>query len=401
MAHPIEFTTIHPQLHAHAHAATKISDGVFTSHGVCGSDREIFPVWPGFTRHEVEVLTHDVSVDGENREEASASAKIDSNFGFSGKHLGTKLTVDISTYVSINTEQTGIVSDVASHTRDSARAPILFLHGLASNMSIFYECAQRAIAESHHVAIVSVREHLGSVTGSDASAYGDLPGLSVFQVAYDVLQVIRHIRSLSLVGWDRPIICIGHSYGGNVLVELASMLACKELLSGIVCVDGGYIHLQRKYESLEACCRALAPPSLSSFSHASFMHMVRSEWTRGWSEESVTAMLRNFVFSPEGTIRARLVLQAHMGLLRDLYEHPPSFENVHVPVLMAPAGLGNDNVFSSNVREDISIVVEELATIGKRCVVKWFPESSHDIPSQQPEKLMGAVFEAIAASHLS
>jgi pimeloyl-ACP methyl ester carboxylesterase len=382
-----EFTTFHPKLHATAAASSSLESAL--------SREPLHHVGLDFVRHEIDVLTFDFN--SYKREDVAAAVRNDFTFSLESGKPGTKLTVDISSVtIDLKSGVTALSAGLQADLLSSQPPPILFLHGLASNMSIFCECAKLALSRSHPVATMSIRGHAGSVLGS-ASPHEDLPGMSLFQVAYDVLQVIRYIRTLRIMGWDQPVICVGHSYGANVLVEFASMHFCKDFLRGIVCVDGGYINLKRKYESFENCCRALAPPNLSSFSHASFMHMVRSEWTRGWSEESISSLLRNFIFSSDGSVRARLPLQAHMALLRDLFENSPAFTNIRVPVILAPAGSGLANAFSRNVRDDVNHATGEMNSTGTPCCVQWFTDSSHDIPSQQPKELMKCVFDGVSS----
>jgi len=374
-----EFTTFHPQLHRGASSSSSSADATYTGDGADTS-----PLVRGFVRHLVQVQTFDTS------SIAVAPARADKK----SEPVAHTLTVDVSTE---NTRYVGTGNVTSGANARVSGLPILFVHGLASNKTVFAACAQRAIALGHAVAMVSLRGHSESYQSArcNAADYSGT-GFTIHQLASDVLQVLRHLAELSIPGWSGPSVCIGHSYGGNVVVELASLKASRELLAGIVCVDGGYINLPLKYESLEACCRVLAPPNLSSFSHKSFVHMVRSEWMRGCQEDVVLSMLRNFVLRPDGSVASRVSVQTHMALLRDLYEHPPSFAEICVPVIFAPAGSGEANVFSCNVNEDVIRAMAVLEAAGIPTSVQWFRDSSHDIPSQQPELLMGFVHEAIS-----
>lgn len=49
------------------------------------------------------------------------------------------------------------------------------------------------------------------------------------------------------------VVAIGHSYGGNIAVELA--LRYKTLISSIVLVDGGYIDLKATFPDFDSCVR--------------------------------------------------------------------------------------------------------------------------------------------------
>ena len=126
--------------------------------------------------------------------------------------------------------------------------------------------------------------------------------------------------------------------------------------------------------------------------------MVRTEWMRGCEESVVLSMLRNFVLRPDGSIGSQVSVQTHMAFLRDLYEHPPSFEAISVPVIFAPAGNGEPNAFSCSVKIDVNCAVDALEKAGVPCFVQWFPESSHNIPSQQPKQLMNFIHDTITSA---
>lgn len=384
MSHVDEFTSFHPQLHTNA-SSTSTSTPSASSHASSLEDSlDALPKCTGFVRHSVPVYT-------------TAQSHVDESM--SACEMNT-LTVDVRT---LNAKPDATAKDSYSSAKASSGIPpILFVHGLASNMTVFSVCAEQAAAQGHAVAMMSLRGHLGSSqkTTRPVAEHG-LVEFSIKQLAYDVLQVLRYLAVQAIPGWNGCAVCVGHSYGGNVVVELASMEASREVLAGIICVDGGYINLPRKYKSLEACCRVLAPPNLSSFSHGSFVHMVRTEWMRGCEEGVVLSMLRNFVLRSDGSVGSRVSVQTHMALLRELYEHPPSFAAISVPVIFAPAGCGESNAFSCSVKEDVNCAMAALQDAGVPTFVQWFPESSHDIPSQQPQQLMNFIHEMLTAGQFT
>ena len=148
----------------------------------------------------------------------------------------------------------------------------------------------------------------------------------------------------------------------------------------------------------------MAPPNMSGMNHNSFVHMVRSEWTRGYEEEDIQAMLRSFEFIPGGSVRPKLGLLEHMTILRDLYENPPNFENVIVPVLFLPAGSGGSSAFSRHVQDDINDACTRINSYTKNdtsvapvksAMVEWFPDATHMVPLEQPQLIMQAIVKNI------
>ena len=292
---------------------------------------------------------------------------------------------------------------------EGCASPILFVHGLASNMSIFWECARVASKKGCPVAIMSLRGHAESSYASAPPSSSSPPSpssssqpslgvdgaCSLLQSAHDIWQILQFLRQTYPAHWCRKgcrAIVVGHSYGANVLVKLASFSSAAESILGIVGVDGGYINLASRYASIEACCQALAPPNLQYMSHRSFKHMIRSEWARGQPDETIQHLLRNFEFeSSSDKVHAKLELLPHMAFLRDLYENPPVFSAVVLPLLLLPAGSGDANHFSSSVKNDLDRVREAVPNNCK-VSVKWFPQASHMfLPLEFPDVIMETI----------
>lgn len=367
------YTTIHPRL---------LTGSALASSAMSSST---FPLWSGFSRHSV-------CVSNDECENTQLNSMCQT---FERPQACTQLTVDV--YVNENNDKLDLLSESDLRDQSVALPSLLFVHGLSSNRSIFYSSAMRAKELGFSIATMSLRGHAESSDVNHINpSMDDDSDLSVSQFSIDVLRVLKHLSGI----WkNSPTICVGHSYGGNVVLNLASLEGVDALLAGIVCVDGGYIHLQRKYQTLESCCRALAPPNLAKFSHKSFVHMIRYEWLQGCEEEVVSSMLRNFLFREDGSVTSRVSLQTHMALLKNLYENPPRFDNIQVPVLLIPAGNGGETVFSCSVRDDID---RALAVLKEQCVpcqVEWFAESSHDIPSRHGVQLVNAIYNSICLGH--
>lgn len=225
------------------------------------------------------------------------------------------------------------------------RQAILFLHGLGSNRLSMRETAVQ-LARDYNIALVDLRGHGDSCGDDDITAQQsrmcprDKFNFSLDGFAEDVRDVVAYlathsistIYNLSLPGasssntlsskesppssshassslppqkddlesesnnpWLRPIILAGHSYGGNLALEIA--VKFPTIVKSIVCIDGGYIELSRKYYDYVQCEHELQPPSFSGMSWEELEKLVRTEWcpaSQGWSEASISAFLKNF-----------------------------------------------------------------------------------------------------------
>ena len=114
-----------------------------------------------------------------------------------------------------------------------------------------------------------------------------------------------HIDKYEKLGsCNHEIVVVGHSYGGNVALEFG--IQKNHLVCGIVCIDGGFIDLQKSYPDFAACLLHLSPPSFHGTSHADLENLVRRDWCRDWPESGVVSMLKNFSELPDGSVEPTL-----------------------------------------------------------------------------------------------
>ena len=96
------------------------------------------------------------------------------------------------------------------HVRDSGgpdvAPPILLVHGLASNARI-WDLLAPLLAASFRVAALDQRGHGGSDKSED--------GYALAAIAGDLA------KAIGALGWRRPLV-VGHSWGANVALQLAS-----------------------------------------------------------------------------------------------------------------------------------------------------------------------------------
>ncbi len=265
------------------------------------------------------------------------------------------------------------------HVRDwgGGDRPLLLLHGLASNARI-WDLTAPYLVERLRVLALDQRGH----------GLSDKPASYGFdQVAGDTAALIRE---LSL---ERPLVA-GHSWGGNVALELAARHP--ELVSGIILVDGGFLEISSfDGMSWERVQQLMAPPRLDGIRLEDFLRGARSWPGLGefWNDDIKEIVLANFRIGPEGTIHPYLTFENHMKILRSMWKQHPSllWERVQCPVLMVPALRDNadprSDMWTKGKTEAIAIAQQRLA----KSEVVWMEDTIHDVPLQRPRELGSAI----------
>lgn len=257
--------------------------------------------------------------------------------------------------------------------------PLLLLHGLASTCHIWDLVAPQLAAAGHRVVALDQRGHGQSDKPDDG-----------YDFATIVADDLAAIESLELT---RPVV-IGHSWGGNVAVELAA--ARPEAVSGLVLIDGGFSELQsRPGMTWERAEQMLAPPDLSSFTWERFVETAK-QWSLGlvWSPEVEAAVLANFEIGEDGRIRPRLRRDRHMRIVRALWEQRVSqlFPRVHCPVLLLPAMQQVEGRMAEMTVRKMESVERALSLLARGSVV-WLEDAIHDVPLQRPDLVANLIIE--------
>ena len=258
--------------------------------------------------------------------------------------------------------------------------PVVLLHGVASNARIWSPVAP-LLTPRFRVLAVDQRGH----GQSDKPSSG-----------YDFPSVVGDVRELiEALGLERPLVA-GHSWGGNVALELAARHP--ERVAGLVLVDGGFMEISaRPGMTWERAERELAPPDLTHLTPAQLIEGAK-QWELGaiWSEAVEAALLGNFEVTEAGTVRAYLSRANHMQVVRALWEQRPSelYRDVRCPVLFVLAereGEGRAREWNEMKRVAVERAQERLAD----CQVLWLKQTIHDIPLHRPGELAQAI-EAFA-----
>jgi pimeloyl-ACP methyl ester carboxylesterase len=202
---------------------------------------------------------------------------------------------------------------------DNERPLMLFIHGLGSSKAIWFETAEWICTSYGYICVlVDLRGHgksadaglcemkddyndhffAGKTRSPDVTMIPSNNNYSLCRSADDLAIVIRtsleHVNDWTTVESEnskihrtatvpsdstrnvRSVIAVGHSYGGNVAVELA--VRHPSLVSDLVLVDGGYIDLQGTFPDFSSCLLALRPPSFAGLEYSELEHIVRSQW---------------------------------------------------------------------------------------------------------------------------
>jgi len=270
---------------------------------------------------------------------------------------------------------------LAVRAAEGARRPFLLVHGLASNARLWDAAAVHLADAGHQVVAVDQRGHGRSAEPPD--------GYDTDTCAADLATLCE---TLGLTG-DRAPVVAGQSWGGNVVLELGWRFP--ELVSAVVCVDGGTIEVGDRFASWEACKEAMSPPRLAGTPAADMEAMMR-RFHPDWPETGLAGSMANFEIRPDGTVAPWLTFDRHLQILRALWEHRPStrYPEMRVPVLLVPADSGpraGSAGWSAAKREAVAAAEAAIPVVRTH----WIP-GDHDLHAQHPVEVAELLAEAVA-----
>lgn len=255
----------------------------------------------------------------------------------------------------------GVELSVIVRKADSDASAFLLVHGLASNARLWDGAAEHLLDAGHPSVAVDLRGHGRSAKPAD--------GYGFASVADDLARVVD-----SVLG--RPVIVAGQSWGGNVAIEFADRHP--DLVSGVVCVDGGFLRLSDDFGDWESAARQLAPPDFSGLTIDQLRERARDRFA-DWPDTAIDAQLANFDVDGAGRVAARLSRDRHMAILRHLWEHDPdrAAQRIGVPVLVLAV---------DEARAGRSERVDAFARSLGDVTVEWL-DAHHDVHAQRPKEV--------------
>ena len=265
-------------------------------------------------------------------------------------------------------------ADVSLHVREwvGGGPSLLLAHGLASSSHIWDLVAPRLSRAGSRTIAYDQRGHGRS--GKPSSGYG------FGHTSADAAAVIR------ATGLRRPVV-VGHSWGANVVLELA--VRRPRLVAGAVLVDGGFIDLRDRFDWPTAR-QALAPPNLAGTPVHEFLEMVRF-FLHGQVEitpEVEAVFLSLMRVGHDGTIRPRLSRANHLRILRALWEQDAKalLRRVRVPVLIIAVRSAPGAPDSAGFMQEKERAAAVVRRIGDPVRFAWV-DGIHDLPLQRPDVL--------------
>jgi pimeloyl-ACP methyl ester carboxylesterase len=353
-----------------------------------------------------------------------------------GKHTGANANGGRSelTEESLAVEFSTVLLQPQAET-DVRKPAIFFCHGLASNRTVWRECGLYLARQGFPVAYCDLVGHGDSTSAlfHGGVRSGSISKYSIDYICHHLQEVLTRMRmyvsdmqtsstassvcepteqssgcpvavagkvsvhqcspsdlaSLLPSAWAQPVVFAGHSYGGAIAFEMG--IRHPDLIRSIVCVDGGFINLQKLYPDFASCIMKLCPPPFLNISYAALEGIIRTEWCRGWSELGIQSMLNNFRELTNHrhldacNVEPKLIAPMHSQLLQDFWKYDPLSRSALVtqPVLLLPSKEAV-TPFTGNKHDDVQ------SLLGVLCNGHLFQLDmceQHDIPAQHPKEL--------------
>jgi pimeloyl-ACP methyl ester carboxylesterase len=240
--------------------------------------------------------------------------------------------------------------------------PFVLVHGLSSNARLWDEVAAVLVQAGHDVAAVDLRSH----GESEAPAGG-----------YDTATAAADVAVVGATLFDGPVIAVGQSWGGNVVVRLAARHP--DQVAGVGLVDGGWLDLTTAFDSWPACAAALRPPDVDGLPVEALRRRIARDHP-GWSAAAVAATMANLRERPDGTLERRLSIENHMRIVRSMWDDPPWLDlaEITAPVLLLPALPAGPSAAEKRT------LVARAASSLHRAWVREYVGGDHDLHAQQP-----------------
>jgi pimeloyl-ACP methyl ester carboxylesterase len=268
------------------------------------------------------------------------------------------------------------------HCGPPGGAPVVLLHGLASNARI-WDFVAPLLGRARRALALDQRGH--GLTDKPDDGY-DFAAISADLGAF--------IQALDL---ERPVV-VGHSWGASVALYYAATRPVGPWSpSAIALVDGGVVQLSAlpgmTWEQAE---ERLRPPPLAGMPRENFLarmaeHAPDPAFLR---PEIVEVVLGNFEIMEDDTIRPHLRLERHMRIVRAMYDLQSGdlWRRVRCPILLAPAvppAPRDEQAEHFLAAKRAGVALAE--SLNPAVQTRWFEDTVHDIPLHRPAELSAAL----------
>lgn len=256
---------------------------------------------------------------------------------------------------------------------------VVLIHGLSSNLHLWDGVAKHLEEARHRVVALDLRGH-GLSPKPDGPPVPELSGRSglydVPTVAADVIDLIERLQLGACL-------LAGQSYGATVAMQVATERP--DLAAAVVCVDGGFFDLGRRYPTWEACLRDMTPPPLAGRPLAAIRLRMRSQ-RPGWPPEALDALLACFEVREDGTVAPWLTRERHLEVLHGMWEVDAGslWGRVAAPTLLVAAerpGSPAKGPWHDDVERCRNLLAQHT-----RAEVVWM-QGDHDLHAQHPDQV--------------
>ncbi len=255
-------------------------------------------------------------------------------------------------------------------------APLLLLHGLASNARI-WDLTAPHLASHFSVIALDQRGH----------GLSDKPESFSFDEVTDDLLAVIHALKL-----DRPVL-VGHSWGASVALHFAAHHP--HLVRALALVDGGVIDISA-LSSWEQAEKQMMPPTIDGVPLDAFVNFA-SKWPHFrdiWSPLIEEMVLSNLLVE-DGKVYRRLSIEKHMLIARAIYDLNPAslYPRIASPVLLVPAlqepASEQERTWHTYRQQGVEAALRMLVNARLTPIAN----SPHDIPVFRPKELAQAIIE--------
>ncbi|MDP7194129.1 MAG: alpha/beta fold hydrolase [Dehalococcoidia bacterium] len=238
---------------------------------------------------------------------------------------------------------------------------LFFVHGLASNSSLFLPLANKLFNLGYSSIGIDLRGHGNSSKPTN--------GYTLETFSKDISTIIRKYLK------NKPIF-IGQSMGANLGVMLAKEK--KPIIQGCICIDGGFINLKNKFSNWKQCEKQLTPPNLDHLQLPKLKELLQS-YHPDWSELSIQGTLNNWKIFNNLRIKKKLSIKKHLLLLKSLWSQKPN--NIY-----------QLNVSTLLINSTIKPNFQNLPPNTKMITL----EGDHDIHAQKPDLMSKMINDEIS-----
>ncbi len=200
---------------------------------------------------------------------------------------------------------------------DRAAQPLVCLHGVMGHGRRFRKLVEERLAERFHVLALDLRGH----------------GRSRWEPPWDLATHVGDVRETVEAAGVARASWLGHSFGGRLLLELASLEP--ERIERAVLLDPAV--QVRPSEALEKAETERADRSFATVAEAIENRIETAPLHSTPRELLEEEMAEHLVRSPDGRLRYRYCQSAVVAAWSEMCTDPPLFEQARVPTLVVLA----------------------------------------------------------------